>query len=84
MSKYLNHLVAGVVVIFCISPLTVNAETLNDAPLDADPPTAQVLATTPDHPPEASSQAYTVSQISTGGDVVSRIFDYYKLEWGKG
>ncbi len=83
MSKYLNHLVAGVVVIFCISPLTVNAETLNDAPLAADPPTAQVLATTPDHPSEASSQAYTVSQISTGGDVVSRIFDYYKLEWGK-
>jgi hypothetical protein len=32
-------------------------------------------------PPAAP--AYTVSQISTGGDVLSRMLDYYKLEWGQ-
>ena len=30
-----------------------------------------------------SSDTYTVAQIQTGGTALSRLLDYYKLEWGK-
>ena len=50
-----------------------NAIATNKAPPAQDAP----LTTAP------PSDGYTVSQIQTGGNVLSRMLDYYKLEWGK-
>ena len=83
MPNSLNHLLAGVAVLACAAPLMARAETLNDAVVAADGPATQAVTKTPDPQSQASPDAYTVSQISTGGNVLSRMFDYYKLEWGK-
>src|SRR6185369_16910254 len=34
-------------------------------------------------PPSSSASAYTAALIPTGGNVFTRMADYYKLEWGQ-
>jgi hypothetical protein len=58
------------------APLTANAE-------DAGPPVAANDAKAAAPQPQAAPDDYVVSQISTGGNLLSRMLDYYKLEWGK-
>ena len=85
MPNRLNHLAAGVAILMTITPMAVRAEAIEASATEAGLAT-QIVASPHDSaarqdPPSMGS--YTVSQMPTGGDVLSRMLDYYKLEWGK-
>jgi hypothetical protein len=88
MPNVLNHILAGAAVLAMAAPLAAHADTADNAGAAMDGPPTAAAAATPDPantvaaPSQPTDSAYTASQIATGGNVLSRMIDYYKLEWG--